>query len=1332
MKQMSKRQTKYPEAKPNQANLTSKSIEESLKLLSENRDGGAINIRGINFQLFYAIRTILKSYQGDNTVDTLIHPEGLEDIDIKEKSCSEHIQVKTSKNDFEASKFWSLGILQNFLEVYLIDPHSKFRIVHNSKFAKGNLSAIGAKKIDEEHIKYWKTKLNERKAELDKKKTPANEEGTEITTEMTIALLTAIEVEKTDEATLLKDILSLLYNAYGVNNRAEEAYLKALFYNVFQWSRDRKCIQQTDVTNLMQAVSDSFSYLPANPALQNNWIIPVSYEKDENEMTGYYDGKAARPQDIALGLPARRLEWEARIIESFNNFPITIIKSSSGQGKSTLAWQVGLHKMKAGYNIYQVKQCRTYDEAIAIADFLETRLRIGQLPLVIIDGLSQQFSEWNTLAERMSGKPVKLLVTSREEDWIRYSIDGSTLSYNVVSISLSQSEAKNIYGELRKAGRIATDIMNWEPCWERINNKGLLIEYVFLLTKGEMIETRLSSQVSTINREPDAAAKLELLRLISTADILNIRLRTRQVTAYLLEHFRLEADRNELYRQLEMEYYLKFDATLIEGLHPVRSRHLSDLLHSSVSVEDTLLNLLPLLEEDNLYDLFTAAPIEFPELSKAFFSDATKYISGGSYQAMVGAIDGLMHYEVYKFQERNVDVLNKANAVGGLDLIAPELVPFSTVRSIKTLADILPGPQGDNLRYLLSLKEEVPPYSYLESNLYGFVKGLQQSLALRPISDNINGLNFLVKWFRRLNLPISNMANVDENELIRFLETEDHINALESFQLYYNFHPQKYKEFIENNKAFIWSWFKKYTNCISISEHEEDLELCYIWVETEASVNQCSMQRIDVARKLFPYYKRYGVQTIVLPFPNASLHEALLQEARKSISFENLPDDFDTHLNQISIKTILHRYAADSSFEWQKQIKLFRELIVEHIILLIRNIESGLEENSSKKLNSDLIKVHEAIINQHPLLKKHPFGSYKYSVKKLFETEQKEISGWMRSYINFVNQITNLTDPAHEQFHLPASNLRDAVHNLSKMQQAFERVATSGVSYFNTSSLNEEEEKWLIRLEKTVSFIMMRLTSATPNKIIVASREIERWWTEKKQNELAHIHNIIKEYAKNTPFNLIIPNKILEEGVVRYAVIGVQGIKVTDGDQWVGLWKGLQELHKTTAHVFIIIAVNSDNQATGAIRIAREFFLALSLNEEHSIENISMPIPLFVTDSHLNCLTGVSPLTLKANDNPDRSYANIIYSIWQLQQYREALDNNNPLENKWLKELEVKYAKDIMNLIPDIYNDPTKLVLPDEKELTDFLKGNHTFTTEDLVFYLTNHVRNVAAVANAN
>ena len=57
--------------------------------------------------------------------------EGIEDIDLfnvaLEEDSSEFIQVKSSINKMDAGRFWGEHhILQNFAEVYLTEPKSRF------------------------------------------------------------------------------------------------------------------------------------------------------------------------------------------------------------------------------------------------------------------------------------------------------------------------------------------------------------------------------------------------------------------------------------------------------------------------------------------------------------------------------------------------------------------------------------------------------------------------------------------------------------------------------------------------------------------------------------------------------------------------------------------------------------------------------------------------------------------------------------------------------------------------------------------------------------------------------------------------------------------------------------------------------------------------------------------------------------------------------------------------------------------------------------------------------------------------------------------------------
>lgn len=530
-------------------------FNEELELLMEQRSGGAINFRGINFQLLYAVYGALSWLEPGS--EKQLHFEGLEDLDFILPETKEYTQIKTSVNTINASNFWELNILQNFLEVYKKAPIAKFRLVHNSNLAKGNLDVFGNSVLGKEKLQFWRNKFNAK--------------GHTFTEEQLQDFFRRITVEKTTENKLQGEIVKLLLQRFEINNNSERAFENALFHQVFQWSKDRFTASFEDLNRIIQYVRDEYGKFPESPVLQYDWLTQVSYRADPGvKPDDYYEGKAARPVHIAMGLPVRRAGWENAILESLNRVSVTVIISSSGQGKSTLAWQVGQTISEQGNKVYRLNRCSEWGQATAIVDFIESRLKIGETPLIIVDGLDQSLAGWQDIALRAIDKPVKILITTRQEDWVLYGGDVSKATIELIPIKMNLQEAEAIFQGLQRMGKVHCEIKAWQSAWEQVQANGLLIEYVFLLTKGEMIQERLTFQVKQLQKDR-GAAKSEILRLVSFADLLKIRLRTQRLSKHINDTVGFNGDRNEVYRQLEQEYYLNFDSFYIEGLHPVRS-----------------------------------------------------------------------------------------------------------------------------------------------------------------------------------------------------------------------------------------------------------------------------------------------------------------------------------------------------------------------------------------------------------------------------------------------------------------------------------------------------------------------------------------------------------------------------------------------------------------------------------------------------------------------------------------------------------------------------------------------------------------------------------------
>lgn len=528
---MSKKHT-YPQK-------ASYTIEELFK----KRTGGSINFRGINFQILYSCN-VLMEHLTDPLSKSRVRLEGIEDADLlnsKLQVADTYIQLKSSENQLNAGDFWAMNVLQNFLEVHLSEPEATFRVVYNFKTADGALRDLVEGKLRDGSLAHWHKKINEiTEQEFDK-----------------TAFLKKIYFEKQTVIQLHQSLTGSLYKIWNVNRGAEQQYINALAYHVLQWSQHRATISPEDIINLFTSVNDSASKAATNEAVKYSWIEPVRYEPAQSiSEDQYYDGKAAQPYHIASGLPARRKYWEKEINDTLKANDVIVIRSSSGQGKSTLAWQMG-QNLTGRHDIYRINDLQQWEQVQSVADFLITRVAIGQYPLVIIDGLSSHLGQWATLVESTAQLPVKYIITTRHEDWIRYGADISRIALRHIDISLTDREAADIFQQFSKKGKVHKEIAEWQPIWEQVSDRGLLIEYTYLLTRGQMIHERLDTQIKSLNSSLGAAAKLEILRIVSLADTLNIRIRTNNLLHYIATSVGFTQDRGETLAELQDDHHYK-------------------------------------------------------------------------------------------------------------------------------------------------------------------------------------------------------------------------------------------------------------------------------------------------------------------------------------------------------------------------------------------------------------------------------------------------------------------------------------------------------------------------------------------------------------------------------------------------------------------------------------------------------------------------------------------------------------------------------------------------------------------------------------------------------
>ncbi|WP_343556021.1 hypothetical protein [Sphingobacterium sp.] len=1284
-----------------------KEITDNLDSILKKRNGGAVNFRGVHYQILYSCYLILQSFK-KNSKTEFIRLEGIEDIDIHTSQSittdTEYIQLKSSVNKMDAGSFWALGVLQNYMEVYNTNPDCKFKLVYNMKIADGNLSAFVNRKQGEDISKFWTEKLK-----------PL----TKIQNFNDFADKISFDKQTANE--LYSKIEILLFKEWNVNKGTEYQFLSALFYNILLWSKERVTVYKNDVQVLFQSVIDSYSKAPINKAIQNNWLFQVSYLDNEKQADDYYDGKAARPIHIVKGLPIRRRLWERNIEHAIQSSDVTVIRASSGQGKSTLAWQTG-YNLKGLYCVYQLSNCKNADEANAIAEFLDSRIVIGETPLVVIDGLDSLVQAWTQVVEKTVDIPVKYLITTRQEDWFRFGADISRINITPIDISLSTQEARDVFEQFKKKKKIHRDIIEWQPFWEQVMDKGLLIEYTFLLTKGQMIYERLSSQISSLNRSESAEAKIEILRMVSLADCMNIKLETSRLLAYIKSEIGFQQDRGLMLKELEKEYFLNFNNRFVEGLHPVRSSHLKELLHSHLPLEDSLITLFKILGEEYKNDFFVNCPILLSDENKNnFYSELAVLLSQSDITDMVFALDGIMHGEPQGYWLANKEVFDNVFDSGGIELFSMVSTPFSQLDTLSELAGIM-GEKGTVFQQLAELRNKLSVYSFDRTDIVLFANALKNKLAKRnsPI-NSYQGLEFLCKWYKELKISLKLPFIVDNLTINDLIQME--IQEAKEYMLYFQLtNPTIFNDFINDNKALLLSYLKANTNSLTLEETDGNININYLLFDSEADkANELSVSRIQVVHAFLPLYEKYCTEAILLPFPSEQIISVVRQNSIKQLTQEAIGNMFNAHLNKIWLSTIQKNYQATSAFEWQKNIIGIREIAIDWAKHIIKLVDSLLEGNQSKKEKAlAFIDSVRATLSDR-LLKKRTYPKYdkKYFAIEKFKAEEKQIDEWFFSLGNTNGQLLSIFIPKdpHDR-HIALINLKAVYYNRKIMQEAFRKIEEETVPYFDSEQICKQEDQYFERLYATVQYYLSQLPLESKQAVHVARKEVEQWWLEAKNKELNKLKSILNVIEDDSSYEFILPTSLEETETLTYATFGIINFDFSDESTFTQLSMDLSLLANLDIDFFSIISVR-EGVATGGLRFRKDYFEACfkqQKGEEDIDFNAIAPLPIYIEQKTIATLKKTSLPAINSVNKDKENAVKILFEIWKLCEHRNRLNINLELEKKWLETVEL----DCKNAIGKLINSSGPQSSDDLRSFTaSVLESNVTYSKAEIMNKLT-------------
>ena len=1023
--------------KKNQRNKHNKN-HTNIQSLNEARTGGQIALRGYSYQMLYSCYLLLSAEDNDR-----FQLEGIEDIDhvIKSDNTEKiiHYQIKFSKDKQDAS--FLIPVLKNYLEAYLIDSHRAFVLIYDFPVAKGYLENVIDGNLNAATIEHWKQIVQ--KIQLDN--TSWNWEGFDF--DVFIRNLSFIKVPKKDLASKVEQEIARKYSISTDNLRLYANGLMAFCWKAME-AGAHVCVE--DIDTLMGQIKIDISNGSHNPA--HSWIRKIEFEKTVSDIGSYYEGKKATPADIAYNLPIERPELERKIVDSIHNKTITVIKAASGQGKTTLALKA-IYTLEGAYIPYQLLSCCNIEDIGNTIDFFNTRVKLGEKVVILIDNLDKNFAFWNKLAQLLQeviSIHYRVVITTRESDWFYYSGDISNIqSLGMVKPDLNKEEARSIYQKMRNAHKIHSSIKSWESSWGKVSDRKLLIEYIYLLSHGEMLADRINSQIKEISRNVGGSIRTEILRKVCFADYCGIKVSLEK----LLESLEVQSEEDFEYilRSLENEFLIIVSKQgVIEGLHPVRSKHIVDALHQVCMIDNTAKAVLSLVDKDSIPVMFSRLyDFTFRNIG-GFFEEALERIwDSDELQCSMNALKRLFAASVVNYHHSQSKLFDDAQRHRGLYVVALELCPFTTMTqfgiktdTLKTFRDILPD--NENIKYLSNLRESAIPYEVQNSILHRFIVILCNKVLDHTINDchDLNTLADIMKWIYTLDdsLPVEKMIDLEKIWVKRY---EMSIDALVTFMfLGFCKSREQYDIFIDTKWEEFLSYLKQKTRTQKIYIRDGDTTIHIEYISTIYGGNDAvreSVDRLTLICKAMPFFETYSSDSLK-PINNYLKNYSIPDDAHKEMPRNNIVMMFNQDINSIWQNSIMSNYEYGSEEEWLKYWTSRRKLICK----IVKTAHSCITDILSCKVLGSLGNRYDTLHAQYEDLLAEDYSlPHSHDLfMEVAETSPKQLDVKGQQYFsymdNFINQFPGFLKRNKDSDKLLIFNLASARDALYEVQSFFE------------------------------------------------------------------------------------------------------------------------------------------------------------------------------------------------------------------------------------------------------------------------------------------------------
>lgn len=634
-----------------------------------------------------------------------------------------------------------------------------------------------------------------------------------------------------------------------------------------------------------------------------------SYQKLKEE---YKLGADARPEHIRKNLDIVREKWMREIDYKLNNNNIIVLKGSSGQGKSSLAYRYLIDNYPEN-NIYVISNIHDRQHALNLSKAIKGLSKDTANEIIFYIDVNPYEVNWVWLVEEINkiNNNIKLLITIRYEDYNRANIKLSRDKFEEIDLEFTKEEAKDIYDYIG-----SEKFLDFDESWEKFGGEGPFLEYIYLLNENEAIEDRIRTQIKNLMDDPGFEDSwFELLAIIMNLGRYNL-----STDIYFLKELVDARNMTKILRDLENEHFIRLvDNGSILGLHSLRSKKILEVILEEIGFinkENLLLDSIKACDE-NFYILI----IEYyynnkSDNIKKIIIDLIGYteISWNYYYNILNAtlwVDIFNYYIEAKNDMEEIDIDN-------LPLFFGDMTGLLNMDAIN-ITDKYPEYFSEDFKKIVDkYSNKKVNFNISKFYLEKILSKIEEKEIIK-IND-LSKISFIIMFMYYLDIGLKKLdikleININEKNLDYWL---DFIFSLKLHELNY------YKEIEENilNQVIL-----NY-NFTDIKILDKMIDSTFIMdTYIDEDLNEEIVKRVDVLYRLYPNKEKYKVK------------EPTIENLEKNIENSNIVKPEIAIMNSWVREIDLYGRRPDTWKEYFLEFKYIRSLYLDIINDLILGIE---------------------------------------------------------------------------------------------------------------------------------------------------------------------------------------------------------------------------------------------------------------------------------------------------------------------------------------------------------------------------------------------------------